>query len=87
MISRSSVAMGLKSKAVICGAKPKTPNCSTYTNLFLCRSIAKTNATKVTTLSGNAVPKAANIVPVAFFVTLNLRPTHSIALTKNPQEK
>jgi len=49
--------------------------------------VPKAIATKVTTLSGSAVPNAARIVPVAVWLTLSRAPTHSTPFTKNLQER
>jgi len=49
--------------------------------------VPKAIATKVTTLSGSAVPNAARIVPVAVWLTLSRAPTHSTPFTKNLQDR
>ncbi len=49
--------------------------------------LPKATATKVTTLSGRAVPKAARMVPVAFWPTSKRWPIHSTPFTKNSQAR
>ena len=49
--------------------------------------LPKTTATKVTALSGNAVPNAASTVPVVVAPSLSLRPSHSMPLTKYSQAR
>jgi hypothetical protein len=52
-----------------------------------CSVLPVVTATRVTTDSGRAVPKAARMVPTAIFPTLSRRPSHSTALTNHSQDR
>ena len=54
---------------------------------FCAAPTPNTTATKVTTLSGSAVPNAARIEPVACSPTAIRRPTHSTPFTNTSQAR
>jgi hypothetical protein len=54
---------------------------------FCAGLVLNTTATKVTTLSGSAVPIAARTEPTAVAPTAMRRPSHSTALTNHSQDR
>ncbi|MNY11304.1 hypothetical protein D3C86_1443270 [compost metagenome] len=69
-------------------ANTSGPPMAAPTPMSFCSGVSpNTTAMKVTALSGNAVPKAARIVPVAVAPRWKRCPTHSTPLTKNSQAK
>ncbi len=69
-------------------ASTRGPPSAAPTPICFCAAVApKATATKVTTLSGRAVPNAARIVPVAFWPTSKRWPIHSTPFTNSSQAR